>query len=620
MNLNRLGREMKKNCCLVLFALWCGPLLKADGSQIPAVLFAGSDGGGCGYEVANRLVQAGFALRADQASLSEHPLAWSQVSSFNAVVLSGLGQATADMSLGRSRETIDVLNRYLEAGGGVLMLGAFGQMATVKPPQDAFLKPLGLTPLFDELPDDAKTAVTATAWELPFALTGNIAESPLSAGVKSLWYPVPRTRVGGQNHTIPFVAGPSWQSVVRGSASSLTWKGALQESRPDQPGTYREKVPLMAMRSVGKGRIIYFGITPEYLLGPNANSTLEGIVLDKGLNGTPSDGFGTSFPYPDAKFLTPDGKSFRSRDAELNARQPYIPGQLAMTTLDYAYSISSFKLTAGNYLFKQGAAPFADFFSDYDAMGVVTARNGEVVEDASEDYLKLCASGQTPVPLVVDLMDEPGQLGKSRWRTILTLPERGGGIIGGTLRPERRVRDYFDTWHTYPDNPVKPQVSSGPRIETWSLMGPRDYEGSSPGDFVWQNYRWVVRGQASSPAGLKEVAVYDGPRLFRRFLPRGKPEFDFSLDLTHDRQHCLVLVATDKDGGRAVSGDQWDRNHRAEEFMCGDRNNQLPSITSGTPSGARSPSGNTASTAATTSSKSIPTARWPCSCGKSTSR
>lgn len=87
-------------------------------------------------------MQAGFALRADHASLSEHPLAWSQVASFNAVVLSGLGQANADMSLGRPRETIDVLNRYLEAGGGVLVLGAFGQMATTKPPQAAFLNRL----------------------------------------------------------------------------------------------------------------------------------------------------------------------------------------------------------------------------------------------------------------------------------------------------------------------------------------------------------------------------------------------------------------------------------------------------------------------------------------------
>jgi hypothetical protein len=40
------------------------------------VLFAGSDGGGCGHEVANQLVQAGFALRAGHASLSERPLAF----------------------------------------------------------------------------------------------------------------------------------------------------------------------------------------------------------------------------------------------------------------------------------------------------------------------------------------------------------------------------------------------------------------------------------------------------------------------------------------------------------------------------------------------------------------
>ncbi len=84
-----------------------------------------------------------------------------------------------------------------------------------------------------------------------------------------------------------------------------------------------------------------------------------------------------------------------------------------------------------------------------------------------------------------------------------------------------------------------------------------------------------MHGKASAAAGLKEVAVYDGTRLFRRFLPQGAQEFEFSLDLTHDRQHCLVLIATDTAGDRAISGDQWDRNQRIEEFMCGDRNNQL---------------------------------------------
>ena len=62
---------MKKNSSLLLLALWCCLLMKGDGAPIPAVLFAGSDGGVCGHEAASRLVQAGFAVRADHASLSE---------------------------------------------------------------------------------------------------------------------------------------------------------------------------------------------------------------------------------------------------------------------------------------------------------------------------------------------------------------------------------------------------------------------------------------------------------------------------------------------------------------------------------------------------------------------
>ncbi|MBM4036901.1 MAG: hypothetical protein FJ290_00175 [Planctomycetes bacterium] len=695
---------------MMLVTLACAT--RAATPRRPAVVFAGSDGGHCGHEVAGRLVQEGFALRAEHSGLGDRPLAWDSLRNYNVVVLAGLGRANADMSLGRTRQTVDCLNRFLAAGGGVLVLGSFGQMATDKPPQDAFLKPLGLTPLFDELPDDPKAAIVATAWKLPFAPASAIADSPVTTGVKSLWYPIPRMRVGAQNHTVPFTVDSSWQVLVRGSESSLTHKGALQESRPNQPGTYPSAVPFVAARTAGKGRIVFLGITPEYLIGANAMSTLEGIVLDRGLKGIASNGyvllanalrwlaepsltegqlggaateesllanphkarlgkpyawpaepsfpavepalpgvvgprtlyssgkatadqwvekakaaglawivfledfpklsadnflklradcarlsspafaaipgiaiddevgnhyfyFGTTFPYPDRKFLSEDGKAFRSRDAELDARKPYIPGQLAMTTLDYAYSISSFKLTAGNYLFRQSAAPFADFFSNYDAMGVITARDGKVVEDASGDFLKLVASGQGPLPLVIDLMNDPAQLGSSGWRTVLRLPERGGSVIGGTLRPESRVRDYFDLWHFYPDNPAKPQVTSGPHIETWSYVGPRDYEGNTPGDFAWQNYRWILCGHASSPVGLEEVAVYDGTRLFRRFLPQGQAEFEFRLDLAHDRQHNLVLTATDTAGGRAISGEQWDRNHRLEEFMCSDRNNQL---------------------------------------------
>ena len=36
-----------------------------------------------------------------------------------------------------------------------------------------------------------------------------------------------------------------------------------------------------------------------------------------------------------------------------------------------------------------------------------------------------------------------------------------------------------------------------------------------------------------------------------------------------------MLIATDVKGNKAISGEQWDRNHRLEEFNCSDRDNQL---------------------------------------------
>ncbi len=579
------------------------------------------------------------------------------------------------------------------------------------PPQDAFLNPLGLTPLFAEMPSDPETEAVGTAWKIAFARAGQIADSPITEGVTSLWYPVPKKRIGAQNHTISFTADESWDVLIRGSRSSFTRAGALQQNSPTEPGTHAGDVPIVAAREVGKGRIIYLGITPEYVTGPHAETTLESVVLERGMKQTPSHGlkllenalawlaepsqgtdlggatmeaallddphqtrfgepfawpeqatfppvepahpgvigpqtayssgsgtvdewvagakeaglaylvfledfrelspeefaglkadcarvttteftavpgfviddevgnhylyFGTTFPYPPAKFLSEDGTVFRSRDPELNASEPYIPGQLSMTTLDCAYSLSSFKLTAGNYLFGQDAAPFANFFCNWDATGVVTSRGGELVEDATDEYLQLVDFGNGPVPLAIEHIDSPAELAHAKWRTVLRMPEEGASVIGGTLREETKIAGYWNMWHFYPDNPSKIYITSGPSIDSWSYFGPRDYEGNQRGDFVWQGLRWVLRGKVSSDVGLAAVTVHDGEELFRRYLPGGAGEYEFTLDLTHDKQHNLVVIATDTEGNRAISGEQWDRNHRFEEFMCADRNNQL---------------------------------------------
>ncbi len=278
---------------------------------------------------------------------------------------------------------------------------------------------------------------------------------------------------------------------------------------------------------------------------------------------------GTNFLYPPEKMLSEDGKRFVSYDPGLNPADPREPrGQLSMTILHYVLSYNH-AFTPGNYLFRQDAAPVDDWFSNYTAVGVITRQNGELLEDITSGYLDMVDSGQGPLPLAIELMDDPAQLADLRWQTVLRLPPAAPDAA------ESPVPAYFNQRQFYPANPVRIHITEGPDIVDWSFVGTRDYEGNNRGDFVWQNYRWLVRGTVASEVGLHEVAVYDGPHLFRRFLCGGEKSFTFTLDMSHDEQHNLVLIATDVNNRRAISGDQWDRNHRIEEFMCSDRNNQL---------------------------------------------
>ncbi|MEI8194659.1 MAG: hypothetical protein WCI73_01990 [Phycisphaerae bacterium] len=266
--------------------------------------------------------------------------------------------------------------------------------------------------------------------------------------------------------------------------------------------------------------------------------------------------------WPDDKWLAPDGKHFGIKPGKLK-------GSLAGPPANYGHGQCGQKVFGGNFLFTQSPAPFVDWYNTACSAAVITCRDGQPLEDITPDYLKLSKSGQGMLPVAINFVDDPARLNSSSWRTVITLPE---GAKNDTTSP---VAKYLSSGHYYPDDPVGIQISNGPRIDNWSFAGPRDYEGAMRGDFVWQNYRWRVYGKVSSAVGLKEVVVYDGPQVLRRFLPRGEKEFTVNLELTHDRQHTLVLAATDSNGGRVLSGDQWDRNHRLEEFMCGDRNNQI---------------------------------------------
>lgn len=279
--------------------------------------------------------------------------------------------------------------------------------------------------------------------------------------------------------------------------------------------------------------------------------------------------FGNHFGWPDEKYLKRN--VLISYDPGPDPANPYQKGQLAGTAIGYTYTDNGFKLTAGNYLYRKSAAPVANWFGCVDASAVVTLENGKLVEDATAEYLKLIDAGQAALPLAVNIVDDPARIKQGLWKTVLRLPKAATNPI----EEASQIARYWDDWQFYPDSPTRVYVSDGPRIVNWSFTGPRDYVGENRGNFVWQNYRWKVWGTVQAENGLKEVAVYDGEELFRGFDPAGQKEFTFSLELTHDKQHNLVLTAIDSAGRKAISSEQIDRNHRLEEFNCTDRNNQL---------------------------------------------
>ena len=110
----------------------------------------------------------------------------------------------------------------------------------------------------------------------------------------SLWYPC-GTRVGGENQVVTFQADKSWHVVVTGSKTSFSRTVPTELSgsigKEGDPGQFKSQVPIVAYREVGKGRIVVCGIAAAWLQGPYAGTTLEGIVLDHGLNGVPSQGY-----------------------------------------------------------------------------------------------------------------------------------------------------------------------------------------------------------------------------------------------------------------------------------------------------------------------------------------
>jgi len=198
----------------------------------------------------------------------------------------------------------------------------------------------------------------------------------------------------------------------------------------------------------------------------------------------------------------------------------------------------------------------------YSMLALRLFRDGALVEDNLDAYLTSAAGTIPPVPAAVHLLGSPTGLRKAA-RTEVGLTYARSRSVDGLWQ----ALGYSDTY-------TAPNVftTDGPMIEAWPQA--RQYYTFAAEDYVARAAYLAAPVVVRSAVGLREIRIYDGERLFRRFLCNGDKEFRHVLELSAGVQRTLVLVAEDVDGGRAVSTALrcW-KGGDLTVFFCGDRIN-----------------------------------------------
>jgi hypothetical protein len=202
------------------------------------------------------------------------------------------------------------------------------------------------------------------------------------------------------------------------------------------------------------------------------------------------------------------------------------------------------------------------------AAAVSLNRGGASVEDLLTDYLAAVQSTSPPSPFAVSIVRSPAELtAEIRSGRALTFAP---AVSLDTRAPNGIFRSALRWSHQYDALPVF--ASSGPSIVKWSGTQRSDTYGAE--GFSPERAVVTLEMLVTSSRGLREIRIYDGQSLFRRFRLAGETRFERRLILDGAVQKDLVLIATDARGGRAVSSAvrAWAGYSLAPEF-CSDHVN-----------------------------------------------
>jgi hypothetical protein len=271
----RRGWVMRKISLLSFFLF--GFLHPAFAQPKPSILFLQT--GLEDREVARKLLGAGFEFDWRWDFPDERV-----IKQFNVVVLLRGGAYLSD-------EERERLLSFVKEGGGLFVSLWKGGHLEDWDGQFRLLDQIGARLRPETVHDREREKDGGTPWGIKFAYTSDISPSPVSDGVRLIWYPVSEG-AGGASATLTFDVGNDWRVVVRGEASSrgVLWESAARGLPPERiPKEGISAPPIFAIRSYGEGRIALCSVNSSYHFWGGYATALKGIVMESGLDNKPSD-------------------------------------------------------------------------------------------------------------------------------------------------------------------------------------------------------------------------------------------------------------------------------------------------------------------------------------------
>ncbi len=250
--------------------------------------------------------------------------------------------------------------------------------------------------------------------------------------------------------------------------------------------------------------------------------------------------YGKNPPFPEDRVLVGKDKrtynlQYQDKDGNWAKGNPSLDWGL-YATLRNGNNLGYFKFSqSGNGMKMYDVRPFS-------AAAILTYEKGKLIDDALEDYLTTNDCQAVASPISMNLVRSPSEL-KQAVAANQALTYAQARSLKTVYRDALRWNNSYDGLNVFPSN--------GPIIHRWPHCKRTIVFGSER--FVTGRSLTPSPIHVTSEAGLKEIRIYDGKELFRRFVLNGEREFNKVLFLSGAVQRTMALIAEDLKGGRAVS-------------------------------------------------------------------